>query len=153
MKFRHIATCALLWRARRRHCFSPMKTAAQRFASATHSATPQAFQGRDGEPVDLISAMKTAHGKLLVIFRNGHVSAPTGSPKTAPKKYVLANAGEDAVRLVFDAAARQPRHARRTRYDACTLVRSVLSSRFEPQSLVKGYPNDARIAAAFRQRR
>ena len=73
MKFRHIATCALLG-ALVGGSASADENGCATLASATHSATPQAFQVRDGEPVDLISGMKTVHGKLLVFGEKRHVS-------------------------------------------------------------------------------
>jgi hypothetical protein len=98
MKFRHIATCALLG-ALVGGTASADENGCATLASATHSATPQAFQVRDGEPVDLISGMKTVHGKLLVFGENG-VFRAYWQPENSAEKYVLANAGENAVRLV-----------------------------------------------------
>ena len=71
----------------------------QRLVGAGSSGTLQGFQLRDGEPVDLVGGGKTVHGKLLVFGDNG-VFRAYWQPGNSPEKYVLANAGPDAVRLV-----------------------------------------------------
>jgi len=150
MKFRHIATCALLG-ALVGGTASADENGCATLASATHSATPQAFQVRDGEPVDLISGMKTVHGKLLVFGENGMFRA-YWQPENSAEKYVLANAGENAVRLVSTPPqGTPPRTAnpvRRLDPCACCPV-----PRFEPQSQGQSYSNDARINAPFATRR
>ncbi|MFT4065872.1 MAG: hypothetical protein QM685_14035 [Paraburkholderia sp.] len=74
---------------------------------ATNSASPQGFQLRDGEPVDFVSGTKTVHGKLLV-FSDGDVFRAYWQPANSPEKYVLANAGTNAVRLVASAPQGTP---------------------------------------------
>ncbi|CAB3684082.1 hypothetical protein [Paraburkholderia rhynchosiae] len=98
MKFRHIATGALLAAL---FCATAEadETACATLVGATDSATPQGFQVRDGEPVDLVSGAKTVHGKLLVFGENG-VFRAYWQPGGSAEKYVLANAGDNAVRLV-----------------------------------------------------
>lgn len=98
MKIRHIATCAVF------AAWSCVAAAADDNACATlvgtaTSTTPQSFQVRDGEPVDLVSGAKTVHGKLLV-FGDGGVYHAYWQPENSPEKYVLANAGENSVRLI-----------------------------------------------------
>ncbi|CAB3792336.1 hypothetical protein LMG28614_03504 [Paraburkholderia ultramafica] len=98
MKFRHIATCALL------AAMSCAASAADDNGCATlvgaaSSASPQGFQMRDGEPVDLVSGAKTVHGKLLVFSDGGDFRA-SWQPDNSPEKYVLANAGVNTIRLV-----------------------------------------------------
>ena len=106
MIFRHIATSALLGALL---CTSALadENACATLASATNPATPQAFQVRDGEPVDLISGAKTVHGKLLV-FGEKDVFRAYWQPENSAEKYVLANAGDNAVRLVSTAPQGSP---------------------------------------------
>lgn len=116
MKFRQIATGALL--ASVLGAMSGVVAAQDANGCATlvgasSSGSPQGFQVRDGEPVDLVSGGKTVHGKLLVFGDNG-VFRAYWQPENSAEKYVLANAGTDAVRLVSTppqgspAAAGQP---------------------------------------------
>jgi hypothetical protein len=63
------------------------------------STSPQGFQMRDGEPVDLVSGAKVVHGRLLV-FSDDAVFRAYWQPDNSPEKYVLANAGVNTVRLV-----------------------------------------------------
>lgn len=98
MKFRHIATCALLAEM---SCaaLATDNNACATLVGTTHSTSPQGFQLRDGEPVDLVSGARTVHGKLLV-FSDSGVFRAYWQPDNSPEKYVLANAGVNAVRLV-----------------------------------------------------
>ncbi|SDR34667.1 hypothetical protein SAMN05443245_4900 [Paraburkholderia fungorum] len=102
MKFRHIATCALLASllgAMSASAFAGDADGCATLVGATSPDTPQGFHLRDGEPVDLVGGGKTVHGKLLVFADNG-VFRAYWQPQNSPEKYVLANAGTDAVRLV-----------------------------------------------------
>ncbi|MBB5417922.1 hypothetical protein HDG42_003969 [Paraburkholderia sp. JPY171] len=74
---------------------------------ATNSSAAQGFSLRDGEPVDFVGGAKTVHGKLLV-FSDGDVLRAYWQPDDSPEKYVLANAGADAVRLVSSAPRGTP---------------------------------------------
>src|SRR5580692_3904975 len=102
MKFRHIATAVVLGSLLGA---MPCVAAAQdsnacaTLVGAASSGTPQGFQVRDGEPVDLVSGGKTVHGKLLVFGDHG-VFRAYWQPENSAEKYVLANAGTDMVRLV-----------------------------------------------------
>jgi hypothetical protein len=98
MKFRHIATCALLG-AVSCTAMADDPTPCATLVGATSSSTSQGFQVRDGEPVDLVSGGRTVHGKLLV-FGDGGVFRAYWQPENSQEKYVLANAGTDKVRLV-----------------------------------------------------
>jgi hypothetical protein len=98
MKFRHIATCALL-AVTSCAAFAADDKACATLVGAAHSGSPQSFQVRDGEPVDLVSHAGTVHGKLLV-FGDGGTFLAYWQPENSPEKYVLANAGVNAVRLV-----------------------------------------------------
>jgi hypothetical protein len=98
MKFRHIATCALLAAS------SCVAVAADDNGCATlvgtaNSAAPQGVQVRDGEPVALVSDAKTVHGKLLV-FGDAGIFRAYWQPDNGAEKYVLANASVNPVRLV-----------------------------------------------------
>ena len=91
-------TCALL------SAFTLAAAAADDTACATlvgraNSDSAQGFTLRDGEPVDFVGGGKTVHGKLLVVS-DGGVFRAYWQPDERPDKYVLANAGTDAVRLV-----------------------------------------------------
>ncbi|HEY4294850.1 MAG TPA: hypothetical protein VGM85_00090 [Paraburkholderia sp.] len=98
MKFRHIATCALL-AAMSCAASADDETGCASLIGATNSASPPGFRMRDGEPVDLISNAKTVHGTLLV-FTDGSAFRAYWQPNGSAEKYVLANAGENTVRLV-----------------------------------------------------
>jgi hypothetical protein len=98
MKFRHIATGALL-AAVSCAAFTADEKACATLVGATASAASQGFQMRDGEPVDLVSGAKTVHGKLLVFSDSGAFRA-YWQPANSAEKYVLANAGENTIRLV-----------------------------------------------------
>ena len=98
MRISHFATCALL------AALSCAAAAADDSACATlvgraNSNSAQGFSLRDGEPVDFVGGGRTVHGKLLV-FSDGDVFRAYWQPDDRPDKYVLANAGSDAVRLV-----------------------------------------------------
>ncbi|AXF17304.1 hypothetical protein [Paraburkholderia caledonica] len=98
MNFRLIATCALVG-ALSCTTASADENACATLAGTTNSTALQAFRVRDGEPVDLISGAKTVHGKLLVFGENG-VFRAYWQPENSAEKYVLANAGDNAVRLI-----------------------------------------------------
>jgi hypothetical protein len=98
MKFRHIATCVLLG-ALSCAAMADEQTGCATLVGAASSASPQGFQVRDGEPVDLVRGGPTVHGKLLV-FSDGSVFHAYWQPENSQEKYVLANAGPDTVRLV-----------------------------------------------------
>ncbi|NML35118.1 hypothetical protein HHL14_30375 [Paraburkholderia sp. G-4-1-8] len=66
---------------------------------ATRSGAAQGFSLRDGEPVDLVGGTKTVHGTLRV-FSDGDAFRAYWQPDRSVEKYVLANAGTEAVRLV-----------------------------------------------------
>jgi hypothetical protein len=98
MMFRHIATGVLI------AMLSCAASAADdngcaTLVGATGSAAPEGFKMRDGEPVDLVSGAKTVHGKLLIFGDSGAFRA-YWQPEKSADKYVLANAGVNAVRLV-----------------------------------------------------
>jgi hypothetical protein len=98
MNFRLIATCALVG-ALSCTTASADENACATLAGTTNSTALQAFRVRDGEPVDLLSGAKTVHGKLLVFGENG-VFRAYWQPENSAEKYVLANAGDNAVRLI-----------------------------------------------------
>ncbi|MFC6308632.1 hypothetical protein [Paraburkholderia dipogonis] len=98
MKFRHIATYALL-AATSCGAFAADENSCATLVGTANSPAPQSFQIRDGEPVDLVSGARTVHGKLLV-FGDGGVFRAYWQPDNSPEKYVLANAGVNSVRLV-----------------------------------------------------
>lgn len=106
MKFRHLATAALLVSTLGTVSGAARADDANACAilvGAASSGAPQGFQLRDGEPVDLVSGAKgtgkTVHGKLLVFGDNG-VFRAYWQPSNSPEKYVLATAGTDTVRLI-----------------------------------------------------
>jgi hypothetical protein len=102
MKFRQIATRALLLAllgALPGVASADDPNACATLVGAGSAGSPQGFQLRDGEPVDLVSSGKTVHGKLLVFGDNG-VFRAYWQAENSPEKYVLANAGADAVRLI-----------------------------------------------------
>ncbi|MGF6290009.1 hypothetical protein [Paraburkholderia youngii] len=106
MRIRHFATCALLC------ALSSVAAAASdnpcaTLVGATNSSAAQGFSLRDGEPVDFVGGGTTVHGKLLV-FSDGDVFRAYWQPNDSPEKYVLANAGADAVRLVSSAPQGAP---------------------------------------------
>ncbi|MBC8750983.1 hypothetical protein OKW43_001838 [Paraburkholderia sp. WC7.3g] len=106
MRIRHFATCALL------AALSSAAAAADDNACATlvgavNSSAARSFSFRDGEPVDFVGGEKTVHGKLLV-FTDGDVFRAYWQPDNSAEKYVLANAGADAVRLVASAPRGTP---------------------------------------------
>ncbi|MFL9904480.1 hypothetical protein PQR71_41195 [Paraburkholderia fungorum] len=98
MKILHIATCSVLFAW---YCAATAAgdTPCATLVGTANPATSQSFQVRDGEPVDLVSGAKTVHGKLLV-FGDGGVYRAYWQPENSSEKYVLANAGENSVRLV-----------------------------------------------------
>jgi hypothetical protein len=98
MKFRHIATGALLG-ALSCAAMADDSTPCATLVGAADSSTSQGFQVRDGEPVDLLRGGARVHGKLLV-FGDGAVFRAYWQPDNSQEKYVLANAGTDTVRLV-----------------------------------------------------
>lgn len=98
MRFRQIATCALLAATSCATLAADEKACATLVGTA-NSTPSQSFRVRDGEPVDLVSGAKTVHGKLLV-FGDESVFRAYWQPENSPEKYVLANAGVDTVRLV-----------------------------------------------------
>jgi hypothetical protein len=98
MNFRLIATCALVG-ALSCTAASADENSCATLAGTTNSTALQAFRVRDGEPVDLISGAKTVHGTLLVFGENG-VFRAYWQPENSAEKYVLANAGDNAVRLI-----------------------------------------------------
>ncbi|MDE1182224.1 hypothetical protein [Paraburkholderia sp.] len=67
--------------------------------ASTGSGAPTAFRLRDGEPVDFIAGGATAHGTLHV-FKDGSVYRAYWQPQGSVDRYVLANAGENSVRLI-----------------------------------------------------
>jgi hypothetical protein len=69
---------------------------------AANSGSAQGFSLRNGEPLDFVGSAKTVHDELLV-FSDGDVFRAYWQPDDSPGKYVLANAGTDAVRLVSSA--------------------------------------------------
>ncbi|WP_341318911.1 hypothetical protein WN982_28445 [Paraburkholderia sp. IMGN_8] len=98
MKFRHIATSALL--AASFCTFAATDdTACATLVGTANSAPSQSFRLRDGEPVDLVSGTKTVHGKLL-LFVDGGTYHAYWQPENSPEKYVLADAGLNSVRLI-----------------------------------------------------
>jgi hypothetical protein len=102
MRIRHLATCALLVSslgAVPGLASADDTKGCAMLVGAASSGSPKGFQVRDGEPVDLVSGGKTVHGKLLVFGDKG-VFRAYWQPENSPEKYVLANAGTDAVRLV-----------------------------------------------------
>lgn len=79
-------------------------------ASASDASSPSAASGfalRDGEPVDFIAGGKTVHGTLHVLT-DGSVYRAYWQPQGRAERYVLANAGTDAVRLIATQAQGTP---------------------------------------------
>lgn len=98
MRIRHFATCALL-AALSCAAAAADDNACASLVGAANSSSAQGFSLRDGEPVDFVGGGKTVHGRLLV-FSDSDVFRAYWQPDDSPEKYVLANAGTDAVRLV-----------------------------------------------------
>ena len=63
------------------------------------SSAASGFALRDGEPVDFIAGGKTVRGTLHVM-KDGGIYRAYWQPQGRPERYVLANAGTDAVRLI-----------------------------------------------------
>lgn len=102
MKFRHIATAALLAGASlsiSSSAFAATDSACATLVGTAGTTAPQGFQVRNGEPVDLVGNGKTVHGTLLVFGDNGLFRA-YWQPENSAEKFVLANAGVDTIRLV-----------------------------------------------------
>ncbi|AUT62834.1 hypothetical protein [Paraburkholderia terrae] len=79
-------------------------------SGASGSSSVSAASGfalRDGEPVDLIAGGKTVHGTLYVL-KDGGIYRAYWQPQGRPERYVLANAGTDAVRLIATPAQGTP---------------------------------------------
>ena len=68
-------------------------------SDASSTSTASGFALRDGEPVDFIARGKTVHGTLHVLT-DGSVYRAYWQPQGRAERYVLANAGTDAVRLI-----------------------------------------------------
>ncbi|SIT50614.1 conserved exported hypothetical protein [Paraburkholderia piptadeniae] len=68
-------------------------------SGASSVAAAGGFALRDGEPVDFIAGGKTVRGTLHVMS-DGGVYRAYWQPQGRPERYVLANAGTDAVRLI-----------------------------------------------------
>ncbi|MEM5437756.1 hypothetical protein [Paraburkholderia diazotrophica] len=68
-------------------------------SSASSVSAANGFALRDGEPVDFIAGGKTVRGTLHVMS-DGGVYRAYWQPQGRPERYVLANAGTDAVRLI-----------------------------------------------------
>lgn len=98
MRIRHFAACAL-FAALSSAAAAADDNACATLVGAASSGAAQGFSLRDGEPVDYVGGGKTVHGRLLV-FRDGDLFRAYWQPDGSPEKYVLANAGADAVRLV-----------------------------------------------------
>lgn len=98
MKFRHIAT-GVLFAAASCVVFAADDHACATLVGTANSPAPKSFQVRDGEPVDLVGGAGTVHGKLLVFSDNGAFRV-YWQPENSAEKYVLANAGANAVRLI-----------------------------------------------------
>ncbi|HXZ08174.1 MAG TPA: hypothetical protein VEI25_08965, partial [Paraburkholderia sp.] len=64
---------------------------------------------RDGESVDFVTGAKTVHGTLQ-IFTDGSVYRVYWQPQGHPERYVLANAGENSVRLIATPPQGLPPH-------------------------------------------
>ena len=68
-------------------------------SGASEIAAVSGFALRDGEPVDFIAGGKTVRGTLHVTS-DGGIYRAYWQPQGRPERYVLANAGTDAVRLI-----------------------------------------------------
>jgi hypothetical protein len=106
VRIRYLATCAL-FAALSSAAAAADDNACATLVGAASSSAAQGFSLRDGEPVDFVGGGKTVHGKLLV-FSDGELFRAYWQPDGSPEKYVLANAGADAVRLVASAPQGTP---------------------------------------------
>ncbi|HWT35025.1 MAG TPA: hypothetical protein VN289_02025 [Paraburkholderia sp.] len=68
-------------------------------SSASGVSFASGFALRDGEPVDFIAGGRTVRGTLHVTT-DGGIYRAYWQPQGRPERYVLANAGTDAVRLI-----------------------------------------------------
>ena len=82
---------------------SPAEVAAMKSSVSAVSG----FALRDGEPVDFIAGGKTVPGTLHVL-KDGGIYRAYWQPQGRPERYVLANAGTDAVRLIATPAQGTP---------------------------------------------
>ncbi|MBP0594327.1 hypothetical protein J8I87_32620 [Paraburkholderia sp. LEh10] len=76
-------------------------------AGASGASTASGFALRDGEPVDFIAGGKAVRGTLHVMT-DGGIYRAYWQPQGRPERYVLANAGTDAVRLIATPAQGTP---------------------------------------------
>lgn len=76
-------------------------------SGASSVSAASGFALRDGEPVDFIAGGKTVPGTLHVL-KDGGIYRAYWQPQGRPERYVLANAGTDAVRLIATAAQGTP---------------------------------------------
>ena len=76
-------------------------------SGASSVSAASGFALRDGEPVDFIAGGKTVHGTLHVL-KDGGIYRAYWQPQGRPERYVLANAGTDAVRLIATPAQGTP---------------------------------------------
>lgn len=74
-------------------------SAASGASNTAAASAPRGFALRDGEPVDFIAGGKTVHGTLHVLT-DGSIYRAYWQPEGRAERYVLANAGSDAVRLI-----------------------------------------------------
>ncbi|CAH2785648.1 MAG: FIG00459611: hypothetical protein [uncultured Paraburkholderia sp.] len=98
MKFRQIATYTALVLLPV-SSFAAGDSGCATLVGTTGPTGSQSFQVRDGEPADLVSPAKTVHGKLIVMA-DGAAFRAYWQADNSQEKYVLANAGTDAVRLI-----------------------------------------------------
>ena len=82
-------------------------SAASPSSAASTASAASGFALRDGEPVDFIASGKTVRGTLHVL-KDGGVYRAYWQPQGRPERYVLANAGTDAVRLIATPAQGTP---------------------------------------------
>ena len=75
------------------------ESAESRATAASGTQAAKGFALRDGEPVDFIAGGKTVRGTLHVTM-DGGVYRAYWQAQGRPERYVLANAGTDAVRLI-----------------------------------------------------
>ncbi|BFG76043.1 hypothetical protein PTKU46_40760 [Paraburkholderia terrae] len=76
-------------------------------SGASSVSAARGFALRDGEPVDFIAGGKTVPGTLHVL-KDGGIYRAYWQPQGRPERYVLANAGTDAVRLIATPAQGTP---------------------------------------------
>ncbi|MBN3757412.1 hypothetical protein G3N95_31075 [Paraburkholderia sp. Tr-20389] len=76
-------------------------------SGASGVSVASGFALRDGEPVDFIAGGKTVRGTLHVLT-DGGIYRAYWQPQGRPERYVLANAGTDAVRLIATRAQGSP---------------------------------------------